>query len=791
MTFVNKNDIIFIERMERGEGTMKVDILDDGGILNIKTGSFSVPFVPENYGFFVYKDDQHIAVELQKDGEEYNGFVENLNCSLRYEQQENFFSVHIRIENQGKDFSGKIGFHVGVDTYMEKYPEWNDKFFPTLLRCEKTHLWGYYMNTAENALAVATSHPVASYDIQYNKVGDSVDEDKDCGHRIPGTDILFYQNTILPKRHPEHLKIMKAGEVYNNTIYFIPVEKKADIKATISKVANVPVVDAEKYTKEWGECLDAEVLFDGEVKQTLILPDGTESRELTDPLTQYGRSILKIEADNGKQCEASFFVRKDWGHYLKCAAENALSKPPKATTNCESFYGLFSAFLYYKHTKDVSYGKKAYAAFEESMGYMFDLENCVPITIPKRIQNTSCLISLLVDMYEAEPEAKIQYLEKASRFAEILLKAQDETGAYRNKRTHYTCVVYIAKSMLELAEAERSCGVAELQEKATVHYASAKRAVDELVRNLDNIQTEGEMTLEDGMISCSALQIALFALTLPEEERAPYVEAAEYMMKLHSCLEQQLIPDCRCNGASLRYWESQYDVMIRVNMLNSPHGWTGWTGYAKYYLYLLTGKKEYLVALHNVMGSCVQLVDENGNLRWAYCSQPYIKGRAWVPDYEKEVRDGYQFVEPKEKAYRGKYVIREFSEQYVDMISGWYRIGEQKVTGGYEFCPLILDGKVDHEADRQGGCCDNDVHEVFKCMEETVLKKAYIYENEDGTFLTYGCKVQKEGDLLKVELSEVAEELIYNLKTTYLSCTEEGKQSGFGTIKLGAFNYEL
>ena len=775
---------------------MRVDILENGIISNIKTGSFSVPFVPENYGFFVYRDDQHTAVELQKDGEGYTGFIGDLKCSLCYEQQETFFAVHVKVENQGGDFDGRIGFHVGVDTYMERYPEWNDKFFPTLLRCEKTHLWGYYMNTAENALAVATAGPVASYDIQYNKVGDSVDEEKDCGHRIPGTDILFYQNTILPKRHPEHLKVMKAGEVYTNTIYFIPVEKKEEIKAAISKVAKVPVVDAEKYTKELGESLDAEILFDGAVKQTLIMPDGTECRDLAAakemdgyklalPLKQYGRYILQVEADNGKQCEASFFVRKDWGHYLKCAAENALSKPPKATTNCESFYGLFSAFLYYKHTKDENYGEKAYAAFEESMSYMFDLENCVPITIPKRIQNTSCLISLLVDMYEAEPDRKITYLEKASRFAEVLLRAQDETGAYRNKRTHYTCVVYIAKSMLELAEAERSCGAAELEAKAELHYDSAKRAVDELVRNLDNIQTEGEMTLEDGMISCSALQIALFALTLPEAERAPYIEAAEYMMKLHSCLEQQLIPDCRCNGASLRYWESQYDVMIRVNMLNSPHGWTGWTGYAKYYLYLLTGKKEYLLALQNVMGSCVQLVDEEGNLRWAYCSQPYVRGRAFVPDYEKEVQDGYQFVEPKEKAYRGKYVIGEFSEQYIDMISGWYRTGEQKVTGGYAFCPLILDGRTDHEADRQGGCCDNDVHEIFKCMEETVFKKAYIHEDEDGTFLTYGCKVQKDGEGLKVELLEAAEELIYHLKTTYLAGPDDEKLSGFGKIKVG------
>lgn len=763
---------------------MKADFLCKEKISGINGGSFYVPFVPENYGFFVKKDDVHYAVELKEAQEAFLGAWEGLQFGLSYEACEDHLKVNIRIENKGESFEGWIGFHVGVDTYMEKYPEWNDKFFPTLLRCEKTHLWGYYMNTAENALAIATKGPVASYDIQYNMVGDpNVHDDKDCGHRIPGTDILFYQNTILPQRHPDHLKVMKAGEVYTNTIYFIPVEKKTDIKAKISEVAAVPVVDAKKYTKEIGECLDAKVLYNGNTVQTLIAPDGSVWENPKAPMDQYGLYVLKVEADNGKKCEASFFVRKDWEHYLKYAAINALSKPPKASTHTESFYGLFSSFLYYKHTKDEEYGKKAYEAFEESMQYMFDLENCTPITIPNRIQNTACFISLLVDLYEADPVNKLHYLEKASRFADVVMAVQDETGAYRNHGIHYTCVVYVAKSMLELALAERRCSVAALQEKGKIHYESVRRAVDELVKNLDNIETEGEMTLEDGMISCSALQIAMFALTLPESQRAPYVEAAEYMMKVHSCLEQQLIPDCRCNGASLRYWESQYDVMIRVNMLNSPHGWTGWTGYAKYYLYLLTGKKEYLLSLQNVMGSCAQLIDEKGNLRWAYCSQPYIKGRAFVPDYDKEVQDGYQFVEAEEKAYRGKYVIGEFSEQYIDMISGWYRVGEQKVTGGYEFCPLIMDGYSDKEADRQGGCCDNDVHEVFKCMEETVLRKAYIHEEEDGSILAFGCKARAEGDRLIVEIPDRVETFIYNLKKGYRMNDGVMELKGFGEMR--------
>ena len=30
------------------------------------------------------------------------------------------------------------------------------------------------------------------------------------------------------------------------------------------------------------------------------------------------------------------------------------------------------------------------------------------------------------------------------------------------------------------------------------------------------------------------------------------------------------------------------------------------------------------------------------------------------------------------------------------------------------------------DADNQGGCCDNDVHEHFKCLEETILNKMFV-----------------------------------------------------------------
>ena len=43
-----------------------------------------------------------------------------------------------------------------------------------------------------------------------------------------------------------------------------------------------------------------------------------------------------------------------------------------------------------------------------------------------------------------------------------------------------------------------------------------------------------------------------------------------------------------------------------------------------------------------------------------------------------------------------------------------------------------------------GGSCDNDVHEHFKCMMETVFGKAFIHETDRG-FVCYQCRETEAG----------------------------------------------
>ena len=137
----------------------------------------------------------------------------------------------------------------------------------------------------------------------------------------------------------------------------------------------------------------------------------------------------------------------------------------------------------------------------------------------------------------------------------------------------------IAKSMLELALAERDAGEKDVrwQEAGNRHFESALGAVDELVRSQGNFETEGEMTFEDGMVSCSALQIGMLALFHQNEQlQEKYARAMLEVLNSHNCLTQLKVPDARRRQGTMRYWEAQYDGQMLPNMFNSPHGWSGW-----------------------------------------------------------------------------------------------------------------------------------------------------------------------------------------------------------------------
>ena len=243
------------------------------------------------------------------------------------------------------------------------------------------------------------------------------------------------------------------------------------------------------------------------------------------------------------------------------------------------------------------------------------------------------------------------------------------------------------------------------------------------------------------------------------KERKYYTEAAKIMENKHRCLSQILIPDTRMNGGSLRFWEAQYDILTYPNMMNSPHGWTAWQIYAMKNLYELTGDEYYLRQMKNGLGACLQLLDpDSDKLNWAFVCDPYVNANI--------------FVEDSNNKGHGKHISGIIGEQYMPMISTWYRAPiDKKVTGfwGYD-----------------GGCCDNDVHEIFKCLGEIVLPNAYIHQHEDGSFLTWNCAVNTtDGKLIVTPLEKCVNNVYFRLNKPESVKVQFANNVQIKTIKSG------
>lgn len=586
-----------------------------------------------------------------------------------------------------------FGYRLGIDCYMEKYPEWNNKFFPTAVRCEKNGFWSVFESPLGKKIAVCSPDDIVSWKNEYMR------PHGDVGHRIYTTSIEFLNINKQPERHIKSPITLKKGEKHTYKIFYKLTDSIDECIDFISKYANITITYPTKFLVEKGEKFD----FNGNSLS----------------FDECGRHIISDDS----VAETSVYVREDWIYYLEKGFEKAMKCQQKAGTHAESWYGYFTKVLYAKIIGDDNLTKYITEDFEAVFNLLTKGKNKKKMrkkALPHRIQNVSSMISLLVDFYELTQDVK--YLDYANDLASFLIYSQAKDGSYRSFKVHYTCVIYPAKSMLELALAEHKAGLNDRSEK---HFESAAKAVENLYELMDNIQTEGQMTFEDGMISCECLQLAYYALlTNNEKEKRKMTEAAVQIYDKHRCLQQHIVPDCRSYGATLRFWEARYDINFNSNMMNAPHGWTSWKNYASYYLYLLTGNVQYLFDLMNTMGACMQCVDSSGDLNWAFIIDPCIVG--------------YQMM-PSDNKYGIRYKQVVIGECYLPMVSDWYRQKQKYLPLQYaqNFNRLNY-GKA------YGGSCDNDVNEHFKCLEETVFGKIFIHECGNNNFVVYNCKFDGE-----------------------------------------------
>jgi len=541
-----------------------------------------------------------------------NDFV---SAKMQFVDGENGFSINIKIKNISNLAIPRVFLRLGIDSYMCSYPEWNEQYFPTLLRCERTHFYGYYSTPTGKILALASPDPVISWSHDYNIA--IYGNQKHVGHRIYTSCLDLINGYPQPEHHPQS-SVFNPGEVCILHLTLRKFNSLDEFSGFVAEITDAPTINLKKYTLEIGEKL----LLESDSTCRFFSDNGTEVFNKSSLTINPGRYIITAKRDS-KISETSVYVRKDWSWYLIQAARAAQYAPQKASTHMESWLGYFSAFyaaLYYPEYSNLDV---LLDDFNKTFSLMMNLETgeLYDFCDPNRIQNISMAVSLLTLVYRVCKDEK--YLLCASKLADRIISLQSEDGAYRSYNVHYTCVSYIAKSLMEYYEV--AINLPDFADSAQKCRDSICAAIKNLVELEDNIQTEGEITFEDGMISCEVLQLALFALQFPELSDERIVSLAEKLLRKHRCLEQQNVPDCRQRGCTIRFWESMYDVLIQRNFINSPHGWTAWKVYGTYYLYLLTGKLEYLIDTFDTLGACVQCVDINsGKLRWGFISDPCV-----------------------------------------------------------------------------------------------------------------------------------------------------------------------
>lgn len=678
----------------------------------IKIGSCLVPVRTDEYApaLTVTENGTERDLTLCRKGDAYETEYKGAKIRVKLADRDEGIDAVVSV-TAGKDCfkPEKFSIRTGVDCYMKSYPEWNAQFYPTFMRCEKTHFWGYFRRTDGVMLAVA-GDAVSSWRNSYNRVYYDPKNFDDPGHRIYTATIDILNALPQPDRHPAYLPV-KPHETREWKFSVSVCADENELRAFYEKRLGLSLLRLKKWTLEEGEKIE----FNGDNREISVVSPSGKPIGADNPLTETG--LYKIGYGNGiRRAEACVYVRPSSDYYLKAAAKSALDREEFSSTNCETYYGFFPIFSYLARVEDEDVKAEAIKRLDKflSVSLTPDETAFVPAANPERIQNISTVVSILVLAHRATRIKR--YLTVAKNLADCVVDSQGSDGAYYCRGVHYTCVIYPAKSLIELADELVRNG-----EDGSKYSDSARRAAENLRALKTNIGTEGEHTFEDGMITCEALQLALIGLKVPAERKS-YVAAAEEVLAQHRCLELSNIPDCRSRGATLRHWEAHYDVLTSRNMTTAPHGWTSWKTYAEYYLYLATNDAKYLREAFDTLGACLQTTDiRTGEVRWAFVIDPCVDANVF---------------ERGESGKEWQLTPRIVGEQYIPMISQWWRADTNIVSTGYG------DPRVGRTTGRDyGSCCDSDVYEHYKCLGEIGFT-AFVHI-ENGEILTYNCRFDR------------------------------------------------
>jgi hypothetical protein len=193
------------------------------------------------------------------------GAVNGVRHFLRYRIEGNRLAIMARLENEGlTDYAPKAARLVlGINSEMVSYPSWDYRYFPTLLRCEKTHFWGYFMTPKGRIMTIGSPDPVASYNMNYEESvwvsgdGGNPMHARGDGERNPDgstvggpmiyTCSLDLMHTLpLPPRHPQNLISLRPGAERAWTIYLQPAGSVEEVKPFLASSLSAPMIDADR-----------------------------------------------------------------------------------------------------------------------------------------------------------------------------------------------------------------------------------------------------------------------------------------------------------------------------------------------------------------------------------------------------------------------------------------------------------------------------------------------------------------------------------------------------------------
>lgn len=188
-------------------------------IFKDKKGNDTIPFFRSGQGncgpsFYAEISGKEITAAWIPDGYlSYRSTIDQVECRLTYQSWKGQPALKVTLENKGNvPFQPtKAGLKLGIDTYMDKYPDWFGKYFPTLMRNEKTHFYGYLQTPAGHALGIVSPQPVASWSVAYNLGYQDPPPHWFMGHRIESLNLDLMNALPLPERNPQDLWMLKQG----------------------------------------------------------------------------------------------------------------------------------------------------------------------------------------------------------------------------------------------------------------------------------------------------------------------------------------------------------------------------------------------------------------------------------------------------------------------------------------------------------------------------------------------------------------------------------------------------